>query len=1088
VRRIVACWSYEQCLREAAGRWAAWSQHPEILVIARTRGAADDFARACCAQHGSRGGVYRSTSAQLALEMALGPAAGPAAGSDLAPVSRLGQEALAARSVFACRAERELGYFAPVADTPGFARALASTLAELRLQKVAPEQLEGLGAPGQDLARLLRLYNQELAQRSLADLAARFTVGAEIARRGRHRLLGLPLLLLDAAGESAAETSFLSALAMQSPEVFATALAGDAEAAQALEALLGTPAAQLEQAGAAGTLDRLRRWIFSPQAPPAGEPDESLDFFSAPGEGLECVEMARRARLLAGQGLRFDSMAILLRHPERYLPLVEEALRRAGIPGWFSRGVARPDPAGRAFLALLACAAEDLSAARFAEYLSLGQVPRLEASGAPPAGPARWAAPEEDIGPSLKAPAAEEEVEPGAESDQDPAPAGSLRAPFAWEKLLVEAAVIGGQDRWERRLKGLEEELRLQLGDLEDPGDLQGRRLQAQLERLGHLQRFALPLIERLTSLPRRARWRQWLECLAELAQASLRKPDSVLAMLTELEPLAEVGPVGIEEVRVSLAERLRFLRREPDGSRYGRIFVGAVEEARGRSFEVVFLPGLAEGMFPRRMAEDPLLLDQWREKLDAGLLLEPQRGARERLLLRIAAAAARSRFVASYPRLDVEQGRPRVPSFYALEIWRAAQGSLPVIAALEKRAARAAPSRLGWPAPASPEEALDDSEYDLAFLGRLADRPPEESRGAGRYLLEANPHLARSLRTRWLRWQKPSWSPADGIVDPDPETLRLLASQGLKARSYSPTALEHFAACPYRFLLRAIQHLRPREEAVSIEQLDPQTRGALFHQAQFELFRELEAGGLLPVDAARLPQALDRADRVLDRVAGEHEEKLAPAFPRVWSSEIEQIRIDLRGWLFEAVPLSGGWKPAGFEFGFGLARRAGRDPRSVPGEAVVLDGIRLRGSIDLIERHAAQGRLRVTDHKTGKAPDRPMRFVGGGEVLQPVLYGLAAEQLLGCQCESGALFYATQRGRFTRREIPLSADARRWAARALQIIDQAVTTGFLPAAPRPEACEYCDYLSVCGPYEELRVKKKRPDRLEALNELRCMP
>ena len=50
--------------------------------------------------------------------------------------------------------------------------------------------------------------------------------------------------------------------------------------------------------------------------------------------------------------------------------------RAPAIPAWFERGTRRPDPAGRAFLALLACAEEHLSARRFAEYLSLGQVPR----------------------------------------------------------------------------------------------------------------------------------------------------------------------------------------------------------------------------------------------------------------------------------------------------------------------------------------------------------------------------------------------------------------------------------------------------------------------------------------------------------------------------------------------------------------------------------------------------------------------------------------------------------------------------------------------------------------------------------------
>ena len=68
-------------------------------------------------------------------------------------------------------------------------------------------------------------------------------------------------------------------------------------------------------------------------------------------------------------------MAVFVRSPEHYHGLLEHAFERAGVRGWFDRGSRRPHPAGRAFLALLACAAEGLSASRFAEYLSLGQLP-----------------------------------------------------------------------------------------------------------------------------------------------------------------------------------------------------------------------------------------------------------------------------------------------------------------------------------------------------------------------------------------------------------------------------------------------------------------------------------------------------------------------------------------------------------------------------------------------------------------------------------------------------------------------------------------------------------------------------------------
>src|SRR6202012_2529645 len=100
------------------------------------------------------------------------------------------------------------------------------------------------------------------------------------------------------------------------------------------------------------------------------------------------------------------------------------------------------------------------------------------------------------------------------------------------------------------------------------------------------------------------------------------------------------------------------------------------------------------------------------------------------------------------------------------------------------------------------------------------------------------NPSLARSLRTRGRRWRN-RWTAADGLVDPDPATLEVLATHRFSERSFSPSSLQHFAACPYRFLLQSIFQFRPREAPVPLEQMDPLTRGALFHEVQFQLFRQ---------------------------------------------------------------------------------------------------------------------------------------------------------------------------------------------------------------------------------------------------------
>ena len=283
---------------------------------------------------------------------------------------------------------------------------------------------------------------------------------------------------------------------------------------------------------------------------------------------------------------------------------------------------------------------------------------------------------------------------------------------------------------------------------------------------------------------------------------------------------------------------------------------------------------------------------------------------------------------------------------------------------------------------------------------------------------------------------------------------------------------------CPYKFALHGIYGLRPREESAPLEQLDPRTRGALFHEIQFELFQDLQRSALLPVNDDRLTEASSRADALLDRVAAKYQEKLAPAIPRVWRSEIEDLRTDLRGWLQHVARNDDDWEPVQFE------RVFGEDP-----PLTLAEGVNLRGRIDLVEKNISRDVFRVTDHKTGKRPDTIPRWVGGGRSLQPLLYGLAAEQLLGSPVEAGRLLYATQRGGYTPVEIKLDERARQFLQKLLGDIDASIAGGFLPPAPAKDACEMCDYRIVCGPYEERRLGKKdrRDVRLEPLTEIRGM-
>src|SRR6202034_3367188 len=104
-----------------------------------------------------------------------------------------------------------------------------------------------------------------------------------------------------------------------------------------------------------------------------------------------------------------------------------------------------------------------------------GQVPPLDAEGAPQARQTEWVPADDEILGNFQTDASESE-EP------------SLDVPIGWEKLLVDAAVIGGRDRWARRLRGLRAEFQAQLRDLEKEDETHRSHIQRRIQQLVRLE------------------------------------------------------------------------------------------------------------------------------------------------------------------------------------------------------------------------------------------------------------------------------------------------------------------------------------------------------------------------------------------------------------------------------------------------------------------------------------------------------------------------------------------------------------------------------------------------------------------------
>lgn len=1018
------------------------------LVLAPSHTVADEVVRDACADQAAVVGRHRMGLSELALRLAT-----PRLATEgVTPTSPLGFEAVVARALSVLRASGDLGALADADAHPGFLGALAATLQEVRLAGVRGAALARCGRLGPDLARCAEEVARALADLRQADRALLLQWALDALQAGAAPVPTrpeMPLLVIDPPCASRLETTFLAAVIGRAPRALVVGPVGDT----GLETLASVLDADIDSldgdAARPTTLSRAQRLLFVPtgsSAPVEAVDDGSVALFSAPGEGRECIEVARRLVDAAAGGMPYDQMAVVLRAPQVYASHFETALRRAEVPAWFSRGTRRPDPSGRALLALLACAGEDLSARRFAEYLSLGQVPAVETNAEP-------------------------------SSDRDI----PRRSPWRWEALLNEAAVIGGRDRWQRRLEGFRQELltRAEAVAADEPESPRADALRRRAALVEELLLFALPVLDAMAPwASAAATWRTWLDRLTALAHAALVQPQHVLEVLTELQPMADVGDVGLTEVSDVLRERLTHVTVPPPDDRYGCVFVGTPDDLRGRAFRLVCVPGLSERVFPQRSRQDPLLLDTARAPLSPWLATDDRRVADERLRLHLAVGAATEQLVTSFASFDAAQSRPRVPSFYALDIQRACGGRLPGYERILRDAQQASGARLAWPAPSDASRAVDRLEHDLSVLQRHLRGADEDIRGRGRYLFHGHPSLRRSLLMRHDRTRR-VWTSSDGLVADATSLTSVtgsLARHRLHERAYSVSALQRFSVCPYQFYLSTIVRLAPRDEAAPVTSMDPLTRGSMVHQILAEAMRAFEAQGWLPLSEAHLAEALATADRIVQDVAERHRDRLVPPIDRIWLDEVQAIRRDTREWVRRLPDDQRGWTPAFVELGFDFGRGEGRDPSSVREDVVLDHGWRLHGIIDLVER-GADDTWRITDYKTGRNRLQESVLINKGETLQPALYAMALERARGGRVVSSRLWFCTTDGGYAQREVPVDAarsgQARERALDVLSTVDRAVEVGFLPAAPKQDACMWCDFAPVCGPDSQHRTRGK---------------
>ena len=718
------------------------------------------------------------TPAEIALR--LGEPALIAAGRT--PITPLADRALAQEV-----ARRAQSYFEPVRETPGFANALHRLFGELRAACVSAERLAGAATDAKQ-RELAGLYGGYLEAR-----ASFYDAGDAMAAPDPGRLDDRAVLLYGVWEAAPRLRSLLEVIAARVPVTVLLPLTGTVADDAHCElrewlASRGADVRRLDAARPRSALETMRHQLFA-DAPTAVAADDSVAMISAPDPVREAREAVRACLDWAASGIGFHEMAIAYRHGAQYRGLIDQALREAAVPVYLHEGTPLSErPLGRQAFALLDLFDSNLPRAQVMQFLADARLP-----------------------------------------DRTWERYGGVSAP-SWDGLSRQAGIVEGAAQWRDRLALLHAQLTARAESEEDSPEWLERRI----EDVDRLAAFVADLDAAIGRRPLSASWAAQLCYLGELFGTYLQDAEGLVGALATLADLDALGePVSGERF-------LDVVRAAIDGLRVGDVSderqgafarrgvnVLDVNSLRGLSFRAVAIVGLVERSFPPPPRQDPLLLDDERDELacSAGLALALRaRGAdAEALQFALAVGAAEERLQLSFARAESAGGRSQLPSRFFRDAARALVGEqvradrvdeLPAWCYRRISATRLIDGDLGG--------ALSLQEYERALV--------QEQPQVGVALIErSSPTLTRALAAQRARWHSPALTAFDGVLGP--AALPALLARVGPDRPLSPTALESYATCPYRFFLEKVLGLKELDEPEAVDRIDALARGSLLHR-----------------------------------------------------------------------------------------------------------------------------------------------------------------------------------------------------------------------------------------------------------------
>jgi RecB family exonuclease len=788
-----------------------------------------------------------------------------------------------------------------------------------------------------------------------------------------------------------------------------------------------------------GRLEHLA--AIAPLAAPPPAPAE-LELFRAPGLQAEVRSVAERVTALLEAGALPEEIGVVVRDLSPFAVPLRTHFERLGIPFSGPAAACGPlEPEGRRLRALL-----DLLSAR--EMLSADRW--LDASD--------WMEPRErrDLQLAFHA-------------------VGVARLREAASLDLEE--LLGGRDSYALPLRG----------GLEDEEESEAPAASSRRRRVS--RRLLATAVRRARSLERRlSRWARTgsladhIRALRELLRRDLDwgtgTPgfDLLTRLLGELG--REVGSgvnLDLDEFVLLCQRALRDLGRSRLGGEGGGVQVLRVVDARGRTFEHLFVMGLNRDLFPRGISEDPLLPDAIRAALERDVLPDipiKRRGFDEERYLFAGLLSASPRVTLSWQAVS-DDGKQRTPSPLVERLRLANPAApIPLVPGLFGRSALA-PLR-----PAHEHAVLAGLSGKRERFEEILPLALEEVRRSVSLPCDAATlaDLARGRLSVLAELDRAAERRSD--LGPYFGFLGPIAERG-DPRSLEPyvTVIESLARCPWQTFLGRLLHLEPLPDARgALPEIDPSLIGNLLHRVLERIASDagVEVGGTLPVEGEGLS------------VPWPDPEQLGAILGSLASTVVREAGIGLRGFprvlAARTRPYLERVRAIDFAGGDLLPAVLGVETEgrvSIPAEDGQSRVLRFRA--DRIDRFEAG--LRLTDYKAGKpisgakTPEtrraKLLEEIAAGRRLQGAAYAFGAGSAADRSHQAvGRYLFASpdlEDGPAVEEVDSGDAEARERFEAALRILFAVWEQGsFFPrlvdakSRSEPDQCERCEFSEAC--------------------------